>query len=149
MVFAIHWHDSAMGLPVFPILNPLPPPSPSPPSGSSQCPSPEHPSHASNLCWWSVSPLIVYLFQCCSLWTMDSTINVKILWRLNGITNVKGEGNMKSQHISQRRCMCVSSNSGRKRIIMETLLFRLISLKWRRRIVFPWSFEWHLNSVCF
>ena len=26
-------------------------------------------SHASNLGWWSVSPLIVYLFQCCSLWT--------------------------------------------------------------------------------
>ena len=26
-------------------------------------------SHASNLGWWSVSPLIVYLFQCCSLRT--------------------------------------------------------------------------------
>ena len=31
--------------------------------------SPEHLSHASNLGWWSVSPLRVYLFQCCSLWT--------------------------------------------------------------------------------
>ena len=48
---------------------PLPPPSPSHPSGSSQCTSPEHLSHASNLGWWSVSPLIVYLFQCCSLRT--------------------------------------------------------------------------------
>ena len=48
---------------------PLPPPAPSHPSGSSQCTSPEHLSHASNLGWWSVSPLIVYLFQCCSLWT--------------------------------------------------------------------------------
>ena len=38
---------------------PLPPPSPSHPSGSSQCTNPEHPSHASNLGWWSVSPLIV------------------------------------------------------------------------------------------
>ena len=45
------------------------PPSPPHPSGSSQCTSPEHLSHASNLGWWSVSPLIVYLFQCCSLWT--------------------------------------------------------------------------------
>ena len=26
-------------------------------------------SHASNLGWWSVSPLIVFLFQCCSLRT--------------------------------------------------------------------------------
>ena len=47
------------------------PDSPSPlsshPSGSSQSTSPEHLSHASNLGWWSVSPLIVYLFQCYSL----------------------------------------------------------------------------------
>ena len=35
---------------------PLPPPSPSHPSGSSQCTSPKHLSHASNLGWWSVSP---------------------------------------------------------------------------------------------
>ena len=26
-------------------------------------------SHGFNLGWWSVSPLIEYLFQCCSLWT--------------------------------------------------------------------------------
>ena len=38
-------------------------------SGSSQCTRPEHLSHASNLGWWSVSPLIVCLFQCCFLWT--------------------------------------------------------------------------------
>ena len=45
-----------------PSQSPLPPPSPSNPSGSSQCTSPEHLSRASNLGWWSVSPLIVYLF---------------------------------------------------------------------------------------
>ena len=52
MVFAIHWHESATDLHVFPILNPpltsLPIPHP---SGSSQCTSPEHLSHASNLDW--------------------------------------------------------------------------------------------------
>ena len=52
-----------------PSWTPLPPPSPSHPSGSSQCTSPEHLSHASNLGWWSVSHLIIYMFQCCTLKT--------------------------------------------------------------------------------
>ena len=50
-------HESAMDLHAFPF--PIPPPSPSHPSGSSQCTSPEHLSHASNLGWgdplWSTS----------------------------------------------------------------------------------------------
>ena len=43
MVFAIHWHESATGVHVSPSWTPLPPPSPSHPSGSSQCTSPERP----------------------------------------------------------------------------------------------------------
>ena len=69
VVFAIHWHESAMDVHVSPSRSPLLPPSPSHLSGSSQCTSPEHLSHASSLGWWSVSPLIVYLFQCYSLRT--------------------------------------------------------------------------------
>ena len=52
-----------------PSWSPLPPPSPPDPSGSSQCTRPEHLSHASNLGWWSVSPLTIYMFRCCSLET--------------------------------------------------------------------------------
>ena len=37
MFFAIHWYESAMGLHVFPILTPLPPPFPFHPFVSSQC----------------------------------------------------------------------------------------------------------------
>ena len=47
---------------------PLPDPlSPSHPSGSSQCTSPEHLCHASNPGWGSLSHLIIYMFQCYSL----------------------------------------------------------------------------------
>ena len=42
-----------------PSWTPFPPPSPSHPSGSSQCTSPEHPVHASNLDWQSVSHMII------------------------------------------------------------------------------------------
>ena len=43
---------------VYPILNP--PPSPSHPSGSSQCTALSTLSHASNLDWWSVSHMVIY-----------------------------------------------------------------------------------------
>ena len=65
----IHWHEFTWIYMCSPSRSPFPPPSPSHPSGSSQCTSPEHLSHASNLGWWSVSPLIVYLFQCYSFVT--------------------------------------------------------------------------------
>ena len=56
-----------MDLHVFPILNPPPTSLLIHPSVSSQCTSPEHLSHASNLDWQSVSQLIIYMFQCYSL----------------------------------------------------------------------------------
>ena len=54
--FAIHQHESATGIHMFPILNPLP----YHPSGSSQCISPNDP--VSNLEWRFVSYMILYMF---------------------------------------------------------------------------------------
>ena len=51
MVFAIHWHESAMGVHVSPSWTPAPPPpSSSHPSGLSQC---------SGLDWWSISHMVI------------------------------------------------------------------------------------------
>ena len=76
VVFAIHWYESATDLHVFPIPIFFPPPSPPHPSGSSQCTRPEHLSHASNLGWWSVSPLIIYMLRCCSLKTSHPHLQI-------------------------------------------------------------------------
>ena len=77
--FAIYWHESAMGVHVFPSWTPLPPPSPSHPT-SLPIPFhfPPHPipqghlsapvlstlSHALNLDWRFVPHMIIYMFQC-------------------------------------------------------------------------------------
>ena len=47
-----------------PILNPLPPPSPPHPSGSSQCTSPEHPVSCIKPGLAIHSHMIIYVFQC-------------------------------------------------------------------------------------
>ena len=53
-----------MGVHMFPILNPLPPPSPSHPSGHPSAPAPSTLYHASNMDWRFVSHVIIYMFQC-------------------------------------------------------------------------------------
>ena len=63
--FAIHQHESAMGVHVFPILNPpslLPPRTI--PLGHSSAPTPSIRYPASNLDWRFISHMILYMFQC-------------------------------------------------------------------------------------
>ena len=60
--FAIHQHASAMGVHVFPIPNPLPPPSHTIPLGHPSAPAPSFLYLASNLDWRFVSNMILYMF---------------------------------------------------------------------------------------
>ena len=65
--FAIHQHESATGIHVFPILNPSPssllPPG-TIPLGLPSAPAPSIQYHASNLDWRFISCMIIYMFQC-------------------------------------------------------------------------------------
>ena len=56
-------HESATGAHVSPSWTPLPPPSPPHPSGVSQCTAFE----CIELHWWSISHMVMYMFQCYSL----------------------------------------------------------------------------------
>ena len=68
MVFAIHSHESAVGVHVFPILKPPPISLPNPiPQGHRSAPALSTLSHASNLDCQSLSHMIIYMFQCHSL----------------------------------------------------------------------------------
>jgi len=64
IAFAIHQHESSMGVHVFPILNPHSHLSPRTiPLGHLSAPAPSILYHASNLDWWFVSHMILYMFQ--------------------------------------------------------------------------------------
>ena len=63
--FAIHWHESTMGVHVFPILSPSSHLSAHPiPLGHPSAPAPSTLSHALNLDWRFVSHVVIYMFQC-------------------------------------------------------------------------------------
>ena len=62
--FAIHQHESAMGVHVFPILNPLHLPPRTISLGHPSAPAPSILYPASNLDWRFISYMILYMFQC-------------------------------------------------------------------------------------
>ena len=73
--FAIHWHESAMGVHV---LTPLPPPSPYHPSGSPSAPAPSILYHASNLDWQFVSHMIIYISEFISI---QKQMKTELAWK--------------------------------------------------------------------
>ena len=67
VVFAIHWHESAMGVHVSPSWIPsYLPPHPIP-LGCHSALALSALFHASNLDWWSISHMVIHMFQCYSL----------------------------------------------------------------------------------
>ena len=68
VVFALHWHESAMGVHVFPHPEPLShlPPYPIP-LGCSSALVLSALFHTSNLDWSSISHMVIYMLQCYSL----------------------------------------------------------------------------------
>ena len=66
IVFAIHQHESATGIHVFPILNVPSPllPAHTIPLGHPSAPAPNILYPASNLDWRFISYMILYMFQC-------------------------------------------------------------------------------------
>ena len=68
MVFAIHSYESAMGVPVSPILNlPSHLPAHPIPQGHPSAPALSALTHAWNLGWRSISHMVIHMFQCYSL----------------------------------------------------------------------------------
>ena len=83
MVFAIHWHESAMGVHVFPILYPPPASLPIPSLRVIPGHRPWVPAlfHALNRDWPSISHMVIYMFQWYSLksshpWLLPPSPNV-------------------------------------------------------------------------
>ena len=67
VVFAIHWHESAMGVHVSPCWTPSHLPPHPIPLGCPSAPALSALFHASNLDWWSISQMVIHMFQCYSL----------------------------------------------------------------------------------
>ena len=63
VVFAIHQHESAMGVHVSPTLNLVPPPPHPIPLGYPRAPALRALIHKLNLHWLSILYMVIYMFQ--------------------------------------------------------------------------------------
>ena len=63
VVFAIRWHESAMGVHVSPSWTPSHLPPHPIPLGCPRAPALSALFHASNLDWWSISHMVIHMFQ--------------------------------------------------------------------------------------
>ena len=121
-----------------PSRSPLPPPSPSHPTGSSQCTSPEHLSHASNLGWffffltlfiygWARSSRRALGFPYCSEWVLLSN------------------GSMQASYCSGFSCRRVPWSAGSGAVTHQpcfsTACGVFLDQGWM-----PWRLHWQANS---
>ena len=87
--FAIHQHESATGIHVFPTLNASPSSLPAIRLGLLSAPAPSIQYHASNLNWWFISYMILYMLSFKPAFWLSSFTFIKKLFGSSSLSSMR------------------------------------------------------------